>query len=1045
MKKKLIGISCCLMLLQSAFAQLPEWRDPAVFRVNTLPQHAFFIPYNNELQAKADSWMTSPNVLNLNGLWKFNYADKPSKRPADFYKKDYDVKSWKQIKVPSDWQMEGYDVPIFANSKYPWMVGARPKKVSLELPDAWNPVGSYKRTFNIPATWKDKRLVLHFGGVNSAYYVWVNGKKVGYAEDTKMDAEFDITAFAQVGNNDIAVEVYRWCDGSYLEDQDFWRLSGIERDVFVIATPKVYVEDIINKYSYSGNYNNCTLNTTVQLKNDSKTSSDLNVQVKLFDETGKVVAQKSIKASSEKTETLDLPVPNAQLWSAEKPYLYTQITTISKPTGEILQAINQQVGFRFVELKGTQVLINGLAVLFKGVNRHEHHPDNGHVIDEASMIEDIKTMKAYNINAVRNCHYPNAALWYKLCNKYGLYMVDEADVESHGMGLYNFKGYGYAMNNVLARDNAWYACTWDRIHNMYQRDKNNPSIIFWSLGNEAGRGENFQKAYKALKSIDTSRPVQYEQAWLDDYSDIVAPMYHRVADMEKFLAMKDKRPMILCEYAHSMGNSTGNMKEYWDLIENNSYQLQGGFIWDWKNQTFNKKTPDGKPYFAWQPDYDPKFLHPDDGCSDGLVFGDGTPEPSMEEVKKVYQHIKFSPVNMAEGKFSIKNNYYFTNLSDFDFTYKILKNGEVINEGKLLLPASVKPQETIQITVPSTAYKTDGEVFVNVYAALKTEKPLLKKGHVVAYEQLSVSENVILSKQDIPLPPRSENEFQIDTLDGQNVFVTGEDFTVIFDNKTGMLSSYRKDEKYIIRDPLVPNFWRAPVNNDMGAEKYIAKRTSAWKDVAKDMKLLNFKVEKNSANAITVKSEVELAYSKSRVSLVYNIERTGNVKVDFTYKATKDSLPEIPRIGMSTVIREEYDNLQWYGRGPHESYWDRNTSALVGLYKGKVKDQFVQYEVPQENGNKTDVRWFSLTNSNGNGLSFKALDKLLDINAQNYLQSDLENKFHPFEVPLKNLVEVHIDYSQMGVGGDNSWGLLPMEKYLLKGKEYKYSFLISTK
>jgi beta-galactosidase len=1034
-----------------SFAQVQftfkEWQDPSVCRVGTLAQHAFATPFPNEKQALADGWLRSDNLMSLDGTWKFHYSPRFADRAMGFEKNDFDASSWADIKVPADWQMEGFDVPVFSNIVYPWAVkGAKPPLIPLH----WTPVGSYRRDFNMPANWQGQRVLLHFGGVNSAYYVWVNGQAVGYAEDSKLDAEFDVTAFLKAGKNQVAVQVLRFADGTYLEDQDFWRLSGIEREVYLVATPKVFVQDIHVTTAFENGFSKGTLTTTLNIENQGKAATSGKISVKLLDKNQKQVALAnantplSINAKNE--IKVNFALNNPLLWSAEEPNLYTAIITLSDDKGKVLQVFNQQVGFRQVEIKDSQVLINGQPILFKGVNRHEHHPEKGHaVVDEADMLLDIQRMKEFNINAVRTCHYPNHPLWYKLCNKYGLYMIDEANVESHGMGVYDYKPYGYAMNNVLARDANWYAAIWGRISGMYERDKNNPAVCIWSLGNEAGRGDNFRNAYQSLKKLDASRPIQYEQAYMDDYTDIVAPMYHRIGMIEKHLTLGDKRPFIMCEYAHSMGNSTGNLNDYWNLIESNR-NLQGGFIWDWKNQTFSRKTADGRPYWAWAYDFEPEFLSPDTGCSDGLVFADGTPEPAMEEVKKVYQHIKFKNFDAQKGSFTLRNAYFFKNLDGFAFSYQIVKNGKIEKEGSLNVPMGVKAQQEVTISVPELAqkgvYTEGGEIYLNVYAKLKTDEPLLKRGHSVASEQFLVKKG---GDTMLKIAATNPNFATIDTADNAFTWISAKDFIFVFDRKTGFLNRWQFKNKELLKEPLMPDFWRVPNDNDMG--NGMPKRCVIWKDIANRLTIKSFEAAVKNG-VVEVKTVSELADAKSTITTSYTIMQDGRMAVDFDFKTelpvTNDkNQAEIPRIGMRLTTFSDFENWSWYGRGPHENYWDRNQSSFVGLYGGKVKDQFVPYEVPQENGAKTDVRWCSLTNSKGMGLKVTAINNgLLDVNVQNYRQSAMEGKKHPYEIPLSNIVELHIDHRQMGLGGDNSWEFLPMEKYLLRGQKYNYAFTV---
>ena len=1041
--KKYVVLICCFMQAV-VFGQVNftfnEWRDPSVFRVGTLPQVAFSIPFANEQQAVADGWLRSDNVLPLNGTWKFNFVNRFADRATGFEKPDFNAAEWADIKVPADWQMEGFDVPIFANITYPWRKANPPF-----IPENFTPVGSYRRSFNVPATWQNQRVELHFGGVNSAFYVWVNGQPVGYAEDSKMEAAFDVSKYVHAGKNVIAVQVLRFADGSYLEDQDFWRLSGIERDVYLVATPQVYVHDMKFSTDFRDGFATGILKSMISLDNQSKRMITASVEVKLLDQNKKQVAvtsQKiSIAPSAMDNATAELTIKNPLLWSAEIPNLYATIITIKDDKGKVLQVFNQQAGFRKIEIKDGQVLVNGQPVIFKGVNRHEHHPEKGHaIVDEADMLLDIRRMKEYNINAVRGSHYPNHVLWYKLCSKYGLYVVDEANVETHGMGVYDYKPYGYAMSNILARDSTWFPAIWQRIYSMYQRDKNNPSVIFWSMGNEAGRGDNFKNSYDALKKLDASRPVQYEQAFRDNYTDVVAPMYPVLSDMDKYANSGDKRPFIMCEYAHSMGNSTGNLNEYWDFIESHP-QFGGGYIWDWKNQTFSKTTADGKPYWAWANDMEPAFLSPDTGCSDGLIAADGTPEPSLEEVKKIYQYIKFKNLDHAKSTLTIHNAYAFKSLDEFVFSYQLLKNGTVIKTGLLAVPKGIKAQQEATITIPGLpANFSADEYLVNVYAALKNEEPLLKKGHQVAAAQFVLNE----VKPMVIATPSAGNTFA--TIDGNTngfTWINAKDFAFVFSQKTGFLNAWMYKNKHLIKEPLVPDFWRSPIDNDLG--NGMPARCAVWKNIDQRLSLKSF-TTKQEGGVVIVKTVSTLADSKSEINIDYTISEDGSMKVafDFTTETNgANSKAEIPRVGMRLTTFNEFENFTWYGRGPFENYWDKKQAAFIGLYNSKVKDQLYPYEMPQENGAKSDVRWLSLTNAKGNGIKVIAQSvDLLSINAQNYRQADMEGKKHPYEVPLSNLVELHIDLKQMGVGGDNSWGMLPHEQYLLRGQHYNYQFLM---
>ena len=1036
MKQLFTFIGCLAFLILNAQKNNPlEWQNPQVVGLNKEPSHAHFKWYPSEpaaFYANEDH----PYYMSLNGTWKFHWVNRPDQRPLDFYKPDFDVSAWDDIPVPSDWQMHGYDVPIYTNIKYPFADPATPP----HIPDFWNPVGSYRRSFSLPATWKDHRIVLYFGGVNSCFYVWVNGQKVGYSEDSKTPAEWDITKYLQAGQNTLAVEVNRWCDGSYLEDQDFWRLSGIERDVMIYATPQTYLRDFFAKPTLVNDYKDGQLSVEVDLANNGvENLKKQSLQIKIMDADNQVAAQQNqtfdlLKGKSTLLKST-LNVPGCKPWSAEHPNLYRLVISWSDAAGKVQQVISHRFGFRSLELRDAQIWVNGQSIKFKGVNRHEHNPEKGHVVSRMDMIADIRTMKLHNVNAVRTSHYPNDPIWYELCDEYGLYVVDEANIESHGLGVYNiFTDYG-RMKNPLAESAEWLTAHLDRVQRMVERDKNYTSIVTWSLGNEAGAGENFRVAYQWIKKRDNTRTVQYEQAFRDDYTDVVTPMYYRINEMENFLAMKDPRPMILCEYSHAMGNSNGNLADYWELIDRTP-NLQGGYIWDWKDQGLRRQIEGGESYLAYGGDYGPNHLYSDkDFCFNGLVDAYGMPKPGLKEVKKVYQYLKFQDEDALKGIFIVRNNYWFSNLDEFDFSYEILADGEVILAGGADLSGDLVPGAMATLHVPVEKIKADPSKLyhINLYARLKEEQGLVPSGYVVADGQMPIP----FPYTGKPVKVAPEGQIRIDSTQ-KEIWLTGKDFTIVFDRQSGLLKSYLFQNEYLIKEALQPDFWRAPNSNDIG--NGMPDRCAIWKDIEKKRKLTTFQLLQNPGQPLMIRTRSEVAETGSVLEMDYTVFVDGEIGVAFSYQATgNQSLPEIPRVGMRMVLPGEFDQINWLGLGPHESYWDRQASAYFGRFSGSVRDQYYPYIFPQENGNKAGVQWVALQNKAGVGFLFASVGEPLSVNAQQYLQRDLDGLTYNYEIPFRNAVEIHIDHQQMGVGGDNSWGYRPLEKYQLKGKSYQYN------
>jgi beta-galactosidase len=1041
-----------------------DWENPAVNEINREAQRAYFIPFANAEQAAKNDLWKSPFIQSLNGTWQFHISHTPYIRPFYFFKDDYDTDDWTTIKVPGNWELQGFDVPIYANVRYPHE--ATPPVIQ----KYYNPVGSYKRTFTIPENWNGQDIILHFGAVTSAMYVWVNEQKVGYSEDSKTPAEFNITKYLKKGENSLAVEVYRWSDGSYLEDQDFWRMSGMTRDVFLMARNPQHIRDFRVSSELVNNYKDGEFKLTVEVANSAKETPSVTIEAVLFDGNKKMADLKqSVKAAVQSTTvSLSAKVPGAKPWSAENPNLYQLLISLKDANGKIIEVLRQDVGFRTIEIKNAQLLVNGVAIYVKGVDMHEHNEITGHYQDEATMLKDIFLMKSHNLNAVRCSHYPEPERWYELCNQYGIYLVDEANIESHGMG-YGAKS--------LAKDPTWKDAHLYRTKNMFERDKNQPSVIIWSLGNEAGNGVNFEATYSYLKSVDLSRPVQYEQARNTAYSDINCPMYARINNMEDYAKDKPTKPYIQCEYAHSMGNSTGNLQDYWDMIEKYPV-LQGGFIWDWVEQGILTKDSQGNKFWAYGGDLGSDTI-PTDGnfCANGLINADRTAKPALIEVGKVYQYIGFKAVNLEKGEIEIRNKYSFTSLSEFAFSWEVVADGKVLKSGNIAdLNLAPNTTKKVQLDVKVDA-KPATEYFLNISAKLKNKKGILPAGTKLAYEQFKLP----FLKLATPVSIKSLPALTIKTEDNQLV-VEGTGFKIRFSKDEATLKSYQLNGKEMLLTGPVPNFWRAPIDNDFGNQ--LDKRSRVWRkageqktiksatmkksdsqdvydltDVAKIPKVISA-TAKQVGNEVVVNFNFDLNNEKKQVIANYNSTYTvlgnGEIIVNNSFKMMRDSLPEIIRFGMNLVMPREFDQMSWLGRGPHESYADRYTSALVGLYSGAVADQYFPYIRPQENGNKVDVRWVSIANKEGLGLEFIGMP-LLSVSAHHEIMEDFESpdrtdgrgkaglkmiRRHINDVKPRNLTSVNIDYKQQGVGGDDSWGAWTHDEYRLKEKKYEYSFRI---
>lgn len=1029
-----------ILLFIAIFSNLSaqEWKNPAVVGVNKENPRVCSVPYKSMESAGSFDLRESEYYQSLNGDWKFNWVRKPADRPMDFYELNFDDTAWGTIKVPGNWELQGHGIPMYMNHPFDFSPRKRPVPPYMDyISDDYNPVGSYRQSFIIPQGWDKREVFIHFGAVKSAMYLWVNGKKVGYSQGSKTPAEFNISEYLQEGENTLAIEVYRWSDGSYLECQDFWRLSGIERAVYLYTTPKVRINDFTVIASLDENYSDGVFNLDAEITSAASKSESVNVEYVLRNSEEEFNGNVSIKLKDgQGVATLSTQISDVKKWSAEHPNLYDMFITLKNKKGETLEIHSSKVGFRTTEIKNGQLLVNGEAVLVKGVNRHEHDPVAGHYISRELMEQDIKLLKQFNINSVRTCHYPSDPYFYQLCDKYGIYVCDEANIESHGMGAAQQAEYKLPHIADLPE---WELTHLDRIKNMYERDKNHPSIIVWSLGNEAADGCNFEAGYDWLKDNDY-RPVQYEQASLRRHTDIYCPMYATRWELENYATQSGiYRPAILCEYAHAMGNSVGNLADYWKIIEKYP-ALQGGFIWDWVDQGISAKNDDGIDYYAYGGDLEPEGSRNDNNfCMNGLIAPNRTPNPHIYEVKKVYQNVSVYPLDVEKGSFEIHNKFYFSNLNEFDVSYEILADGKVI-ASKLLKDLDVEAQSKKEIQIELDALKNDGrEYFVNYYIKQKEATDLLEKGHVVAAEQL------LLKKAHAKSIATAEGELQISESESELNIKAG-DVDVTFNKSKGILQSMSFMGEQLIAQGPQPDFWRVPTDNDYGFS--MVKKMGAWKDANENSALKNFEFEKTVDNKIIVSIEKELPKVHLTYFTEYHISASGAVEVKNTIiQAPNYKKSNLPRVGNELVINASLENVEWYGRGPWENYADRKSSAFVGIYENTVDGLYFPYMRPQENGYRTDVRWVKFQN-NKVGMTITG-ENVLCFGAQFYKKSDYnigankkDNMQHPFDLKKRDEIYLNIDYGMMGIGGDNSWGEEPHLIYQLLPYEYYYNYTI---
>ncbi|MDQ2178157.1 glycoside hydrolase family 2 TIM barrel-domain containing protein [Marinifilum sp. D714] len=1053
-RKTFLGLF--LLVISTLIIQAQErqniWNDlenPKMFDQNKEAAHASFIPFKGIDAALTKKKQQSVYYKSLNGVWKFNWVRKPADRPANFYQIAYDDSKWKDINVPSNWELEGYDYPIYVNHQYEFADYKAPVSDELEftekiypkhpgkVPHDYNPVGSYRRSFTLPDNWDGRQIFIQFGAVKSAMYLWVNGKKVGYSQGSKTPAEWDITKYLKKGENVLAVEVYRWSNGSYLECQDFWRISGIEREVFLYSTPKVRIRDFFAKADLDSQYQNGLFTLDVDLQNHKHQlkSGNYSVEYRLLDANKKLIVNESQVAKIHKKKDLKLSfaaeVQNPKKWTAETPNLYTLLILLKDKKNNIDEVLTCKVGFRKVEIKDAVFYINGKPILIKGVNRHEHDQYHGHVVSEENMIKEIALMKQFNINAVRTSHYPCHERFYELCDEYGLYITNEANIESHGM---------YYGKHSLAKNPEWKEAHLDRNIRMVERDKNHPSVIVWSMANEAGDGENFTAVYKWIKDRDPSRPIHYERAIMGENTDLYCPQYPGVKHLNSYASKKQSKPMIISEYSHAMGNSNGNLVDLWEVIyDEKNIQLQGGYIWDWIDQALVKTDESGKEFWAYGGDYGLKTLPSDDNfVVNGIISADYTPHPAMWEVKYAYQNVRFYAEDLEKGIFRIKNFHDFIDLKDYQIQWKISANGKDVKSGQLdNFNLTAQESELIHIPIGDIEMEAGCEYFIDFSVVLKKDQPFRPKGFEVAHDQFQLP---LLKEKEIVKTEHAD----LDVVDqSESIRVIGENFEITFNKQTGILSSYEMGGMELLQKGFTINFWRAPNDNDKGSN--MIKRLGIWREVTNSIELSSIESVKQDAKVLVKATYLHPKIDSEQV-VEYAIDNGGEIQITTNIKLGKEDLPDMPRFGMRMELPVNFDNLSYFGRGPHENYVDRNRSAFVGLYKGKVADQYFNYVRPQENGYKTDVRWFELRNQNGAGIRITSKGKLGFSAHHNPLedfdQITHEDFRHTNDIVKKDGVFINLDLKMMGVAGDNSWGATPYDKYSVPVKDYMFSFVL---
>lgn len=1055
MKYKILIAIFIVLATNGLFSQNQENRyaeitNPYLTHINKLPAKATFYSYKSINEA-IDAKLTSKGseVIPLNGIWKFSYTKNFSNRPmTEFYKASFNDSDWNDIKVPGNWETQGFGTPIYVNATYEFTSPGHPPYWDRPnpplIPEEFNPTGTYRKEITIPSDWDGKKIIFCSEGTKGAAYYYLNGQFIGMSKDSKLPTRFDITDYAQTGKNILAIQIHRWSDGAYLECQDYWRMSGLERDVYLYSLPKAHIADIFAKTPLDSSYKNGLFELNVDIDYPENSKEKYQIGYYLYDSFGNIVSNDIKPLNNKKSITFDKEIENVKTWTAEYPNLYTLAVELKNRKGKTVDATSIKIGFRTVEVKNKQFLINGQPVLIKGVNIHEHDEFTGHYVTEELMRKDFELFRKYNINTARTSHYPQPELFYKLADEYGIYVIDEANIESHGMGE------DMSVGGTLANDPSFLDSHILRTIGMIERDKNHACVITWSLGNEAGNGYNFYNTYNWIKQRDNSRPVQYSNAYLQWNTDIYCPMYHSPEQIKKYAkSTKVNRPLILCEYAHAMGNSVGNLVDYWDLIREYPL-LQGGCIWDWVDQGLAQTDKNEQKYWAYGADFGENGT-PSAGnfCINGLIFPDRTVKPQTEEVRKVYQNIHFKKFDWENGKFEIFNENFFIDVSQYDFTYTIKSDGKEIASGTLNV--NIAPQETKSFQIPD--FKTDNEKhsILSVVFEAKQRKAdrLIPAGWVVAREQF-VNNNLTAKNYLTSKKPSVKG-------DANKVEVSGQNFSIVFDKKSGIMTSYVVNNTEYVNDNFGfrPFFWRAPIDNDYGAR--LPERLKEWKNASyQELKASKISVDNSELAKITV--HYEYPNVNTTWDIEYTIDENGTIHIENTVLTSESDTKLIPRLGLRMQLPSNITQAKYLGRGPWENYQDRKTGAFIDKYSSPISEMVTKYVLPQENGHHTDTRWLALSQENGEGLLFVA-DSLFQFNVSNYLLetitngeslrnddpvSDLPRNKHINDYIASDIVDLFIDYEMMGVGGNNSWGELPLDKYLIKpdSKPKKWGFTI---
>ena len=1009
MRRLLLSIACLVALPMLAADKTPVWKDPSVNQVNREPRRAHFFAFENSDKARGDK-SASARYLSMEGTWKFCFVKDHQNAPKDFYALKYDDSKWVDFPVPGLFEINGYGDKTYKNMGYAWCTTFENNPPYIG--ETNNYTGSYRRTFDLPADWKGQEVFFHVGSATSNLFLWVNGRYVGYSEDAKVAAEFNITKYLKPGRNLIAMQVMRWCDGSYLEDQDFWRFTGIAREVYLYATPKVHIQDITIGQDYADGKGLLDVDVKVA-------GGKADVEATLYDADGNKV-----------TEGLKATVENVKPWTAETPYLY-MLELQLKQGNKVLEVVRKQVGFRHIEIRGGQLLVNGQPILIKGADRHELDPDGGYVVSVERMIQDIRIMKQLNINAVRTCHYPDDPRWYDLCDEYGIYLTAESNLESHGMGY---------KEKTLAKNEAFAKMHIERQEGNVITYKNHPSIIVWSLGNEAGYGPNFERAYDWVKAYDKTRPCQFEQARQNGKTDIFCPMYLGYEDCVKYAQGDNPRPLIQCEYAHAMGNSMGGFKEYWDIIRKYP-KYQGGYIWDFVDQGLRDKSAiTGKEIFTYGGDYGRYPASDYNFNCNGIIAPDRRLNPHAYEVGYYYQNVWITEKNLKEGQFEVYNENFFKSLDDLELVWTIRRHSGTIDV------SGIAPQQRKLITdaeLKATVARVlehhpDAEILVNFEFRSREAQPLIDKGQVLARQQFCIQpyQFPVLS-DDVKTPGITKEE----TVSYLKLTAAGTTLTI--GKWSGLIDYLDVDGKPMLLDrhSILPEFWRAPTDNDYGAR--FQERFAVWK--SPEMKLKELDVEDNGAEAT-----FELPAVKATLKLTYTLTAEGEVIIRQQLDADDEAkVAPMFRYGMQLQMPQAYNSVKYYGRGPVENYCDRHDSEFLGVYEAKVADEYFPYVRPQESGNHTDVRWFRVLDADGQGLEFYA-GAPIEVSALNYLTEDLDDGpvkdkvigRHSGDLMERPLTQVHIQQRQMGLGCVNSWGAWPREEYMLPYRDYDFTYVI---